>query len=547
MTRGNGATGYYLRDKGMPQDNMSNTVRIFLGTRLECAQCHNHPFDKWTQLDYFRMVAFTGGISYNDETYRDSKRGQELLALEKQLKADGKKEMAKSISKVTEDLRYGISGNGTGVVRLPHDYQYEDAKPDQVVVAKTMFGLDAKMAEPQFKEDSKTKTNKKGKSKSPSLKSEDIDSRSAYAQWMTAPENPRFTTVIANRMWHRVMGVGLIEPLDNYTDQTEASHPQLMTYLEKVMVDLKYDLKQFQRVLLSTRTFGRDTSTAEAIAGEKFHYQGPVLRRLSAEQIWDSMLTLITEDPDATITPAGEGSVEKYYDEYEKLMNTPVKDILADAEEYALRYTMTKQERAEYLAKKRAEEKAAYAAIATKAGPTLDALKKAAKDDDAKAVKTAVKQLQAMGVPENLYERYTRVRNKDKKNDAPSLARGLARASELESPARPGHFLRDFGQSDRDTIEAAHTEPAVPQVLSLLNGYVEKYVITNSKSAVFAGIESRNTPDTKIREAFIRVLSREPSSEERSIWRGQIDRFGTDAYKDLVWTLTNTHEFLFLR
>ena len=61
----NGAAGYYQRDRGMPLDNMSNTVRIFLGVRLECAQCHNHPFDKWTQMDYYKMAAFSYGMDAN--------------------------------------------------------------------------------------------------------------------------------------------------------------------------------------------------------------------------------------------------------------------------------------------------------------------------------------------------------------------------------------------------------------------------------------------------------------------------------------------------
>ena len=54
-----GAIGYYMRDRGMALDNLSNTVRIFLGTRMECAQCHDHPFDKWTEKQLFEMAAFT--------------------------------------------------------------------------------------------------------------------------------------------------------------------------------------------------------------------------------------------------------------------------------------------------------------------------------------------------------------------------------------------------------------------------------------------------------------------------------------------------------
>ncbi|MEE2624017.1 MAG: DUF1549 domain-containing protein, partial [Verrucomicrobiota bacterium] len=66
----NPAVGYYLRDRGMLLDNVSNTVQVFLGHQIGCAQCHDHPFDKWTQMEYYEMAAFSGGIAYRSEEAR---------------------------------------------------------------------------------------------------------------------------------------------------------------------------------------------------------------------------------------------------------------------------------------------------------------------------------------------------------------------------------------------------------------------------------------------------------------------------------------------
>ncbi|MDH3585024.1 MAG: DUF1549 and DUF1553 domain-containing protein, partial [Phycisphaerae bacterium] len=251
--RDNGATGYYLRDFNMPEDNMSNTVQVFLGTQMVCAQCHDHPFDKWTQLEFFEMAAFTGGTQtrYN-QAYKSPMfaRVRQVMGAE----ADDR-EMKRAVGKFTEVLRYGVEGSGTGLSRLPKDYQYDDAKPLEVVKAHVMFGQQPTLSYP---EPAKAKPQKSSRSKKYGRSSaKSIDSRKTYAQWMTSPDNPRFAQVVANRLWKQAMGRGVVEPVDDLSDSTKPANPELMAYLQGQMVALGYDMKQYLRAIYNSKTYQR--------------------------------------------------------------------------------------------------------------------------------------------------------------------------------------------------------------------------------------------------------------------------------------------------
>ena len=124
---------------------------------------------------------------------------------------------------------------GRGKIKLPNDYQYDNARPGEELKAKTIFGLATEL-DANFQA--------KG-------------SRASYANWLASEANPRFTTVIVNRLWKEVFGLALIEPLDNMFDDTMATHPELQLHLEKVMVALNYDLKEFLRILYNTQAFQR--------------------------------------------------------------------------------------------------------------------------------------------------------------------------------------------------------------------------------------------------------------------------------------------------
>ena len=132
----NGAIGYTYRDRGMPLDRLANTVRIFLGTRLECAQCHNHPFDKWTQMDFYRMAAFGYGLDANNRGYRlkltQMQRSIPKMELERQEKSDLQRAFAE-VMRAIPSTRGMVSYDPDKLPKLPHDYAYDDAEPKQEI------------------------------------------------------------------------------------------------------------------------------------------------------------------------------------------------------------------------------------------------------------------------------------------------------------------------------------------------------------------------------------------------------------------------------
>src|SRR5262249_48224882 len=189
----NGAVGFYIRDYNMPLDNMAVTSQIFLGAQIVCAQCHNHPFDKWTQMDYYQIAAHSYGMTgtnalinagFNQTIYGGTKKGGEKAKGPIAFKADERKEITRSMTEIMRPLPYNtVVDYETKALLLPHDYKYEDAKPLQVIDP----AIPASMAKDG-------KIVKKGEAPI-----------SAYAQWVTAPENARFSVVVANRLWKRIM------------------------------------------------------------------------------------------------------------------------------------------------------------------------------------------------------------------------------------------------------------------------------------------------------------------------------------------------------
>jgi hypothetical protein len=135
-----------------------------------------------------------------------------------------------------------------------------------------------------------------------------------------------------------------------------------------------------------------------------------------------------------------------------------------------------------------------------------------------------------------------------RKYQAPYLYKGvlLARASELPSPAPANHFLRMFGQSDRELISASSTTGSVPQVLFMLNGPIS-HMLLESNSTIYNNVMKRKTVDDGVEAVFLTILNRKPDMEEKKLAVSEINQAGPAGYGNVIWSLLNTREFLFIQ
>lgn len=457
---GNPAAGYYLRDRGMQQDNIAHTVQIFLGTRLECAMCHNHPFDRWTQKEFYEMTAFTSGIGgVTNKTRREPLRDLNRAISRDGTPLAGKLQNWRNI--VRDSIQFGVDTNGTGKIKLTAEFMENDAQPGDTLHAKAMFT-------PHTHIDPGDKNPR---------------SLTILSKWLTDKNNPRFTTVISNRLWKRVFGVGLIEPVDNFMDSTIPENADLMWFMERIMISVNYDMREFQRVLMNTKLYSRQSKPMDYESLETYDFSGPLLRRMTGEQLWDSLVTLVYNNIDTKDRVHIQNQTATYvniYNKYKDWNGTAIyQDLVSIAE----------------------------------ANPDQRRLEDSFKDDS-----TVMK---------------------------PIPDRGLVRSSYLSYPAPGGHLIRQFGASDKLSIENSNSEPNTTQVLNLLNGFVEKNILGNKKADFIKSMQAEKNIVKRIENVFLATLGRKPNSAETRELKTVINE--PDGYKHVAWILLNTHEFMFIR
>ncbi len=227
-----------------PAETLENTTHLFLATRFNCNKCHDHPFERWTQDQYYKLGAYFSQVGFD----KDPASGKAVIV-------------------------------GTAV---------EKAKPLWEIVKDTDNGemihlRTNKPAAPSFPYESKAE--EKG------------TRREQLAAWMTSADNRYFASSYVNRLWGYLTGAGIVEPLDDIRAGNPPTNPELLEHLTREFIDSGFNVRHVLGLIAKSRTYQLAVGTNKWNEDDKINYSHALARRLPAEVLYDSVLKVTGSAP----------------------------------------------------------------------------------------------------------------------------------------------------------------------------------------------------------------------------------------------------------
>lgn len=216
----------YFRVTRDAKPTMEKTTQVFLGVRMVCAQCHDHPFERWTQNQYYQMSAFFSAVG----------------------------------------LRAGYEVGEEILFDQRAEYEMKHPKDGRVVKPEFLLASAKPVAIPA-----------------------DPKRRDALAEWLVSKDNPFFAKAIANRVWSYFFGRGIIDPVDDIRASNPPVNPALLEALTRDLIAHNFDLQHLMRTIANSRTYQAAITTNEWNAGDGANFSHAIPRRLAAEQLMDAV------------------------------------------------------------------------------------------------------------------------------------------------------------------------------------------------------------------------------------------------------------------
>lgn len=217
----------WYRQVATSTEQMEDTAQLFLGLRLQCARCHHHPFERWSQQDYYGFEAFFRQVRMERSRFEVSGRPDELVVM--------------VTPAVSRNPRSGQEVKPTGLGGQPMDLPPHE------------------------------------------------DARQYLVDWMTAPENPFFARALVNRYWKHFFGRGIVDPEDDMRVSNPPSNPELLDALARDFVEHGYDLKHLIRTICRSSAYQLSSEPNAYNGLDKQNFSAFYPRRMSAEVLYDAI------------------------------------------------------------------------------------------------------------------------------------------------------------------------------------------------------------------------------------------------------------------
>lgn len=269
------------RNFQQPEDRAIGFAYTFLGIRIQCAQCHKHPFDRWTQDDFKQFTAFFKATDGRTSSAAPENR-KTYTAMLKKFDTDGLK---------GNDLRKKMSEFMNEGKIVPFG---------EVCATVPRVTVDRKRTK-------KTKGKKQGKQPAPKITGKLLgaevvdlkqhkDVRTPLMKWLRAPGNDLFAKAFVNRVWAGYFNVGIVNPPDDHSLANPPSNQQLLDYLAQGFVENNYDMKWLHREICNSRTYQLSWQSNDTNKLDETNFSRAVPRRLPAEVVYDSLAQATSSD-----------------------------------------------------------------------------------------------------------------------------------------------------------------------------------------------------------------------------------------------------------
>ncbi len=558
--------GFVLNDNADPMALAGTAAQVFMGVRIACAQCHDHPFDVWTREQFYGMAAYFGKTQRREIDFTKS-----VYAIE----TDGTRVKWPPEGLAPEAERKAM------IPAFPFDLKLDAAAPQQEVrlvalrkaqadeLARIESGKSASLDELLTAASTKVQSNNFGKTEQFDVAGEakkaardlKVDKdlynqsqlRSELARYITHPRNRYFSRAFVNRVWADLMGRGIVEPIDDFSDNNPPSHDKTLNYLADEFVAGGYDLRNIIKLVVMSDAYQRghlyEVELQQRKASEEAFAANPV-RRMLAETMFDSVVA------------AGHLFAQKHAAGDNLKTIKEIVQVPVDLEgKPAAGSILTQLQGQGTGAAMGAAMGGGAMAAATGGGGSYDlesaievdfnAVLAMAKKDEPKVEQMMVSEedqsARMLAEEQGRRKKYIDQVVERQIDDNPVFASAMRMAS----PAPPAHFLRVFGQPARDQLgDHRDHSPSMRQALMMLNGKMTHEASRVGKlEPIYPLLVGKKADlDAAVKLAYREILTREPSGDELADAKSVIAEAATpvDGMADLRWVLFNSHEFRFV-